>query len=168
MELKMSSAHKLSQFSGSHLERVSARLATTMARSPMVVKKAPVLAPLQQGRNIFTIDVNRFNEHVAFSPSATWQGHFDCAMWLRTPRGINKPVQLVLRYVDAQGEKTLFVDRCAASGLRTVLLNGTVLLRVSGKVREGGFFLMDDNDAGDVIHEDAHFQPQYRKVIPVK
>jgi len=72
-------------------------------------------------------------------------------------------VQLILRYVDHQGEKSLFVDRCAAGSYRTVLLNGSILLRVSGRVREAGFYLMDDNDAGDVIIEECHFLPQYRK-----
>lgn len=163
----MSSAHRLSQFSGSHLEKVSARLATSMSRSPVAARRAAASPALQQARNVLAINVEDFMDHVAFTPSGAWQGYFDCATWLRTPRGLTRPVQLVLRYVDAQGEKTLFVDRCSAGACRTVLLNGTILLRVCGKVREAAFFLMDDNAPGDVVAEDSHFQPQYSQVLPV-
>lgn len=163
----MSSAHRLSQFSGSHLEKVSARLATSMSRSPVAARRAAASPALQQARNVLAINVEDFMDHVAFTPSGEWQGYFDCATWLRTPRGLTRSVQLVLRYVDAQGEKTLFVDRCSAGACRTVLLNGTILLRVCGKVREAAFFLMDDNAPGDVVAEDSHFQPQYSQVLPV-
>jgi hypothetical protein len=163
----MSTAHRLSQFSGSHLEKVSARLAMSMSRLPVVARRSFASPDLEQARNVFLINVEDFMDHVAFTPSATWQGYFDCATWLRTPRGLTRPVQLLLRYVDSQGEKTLFVDRCGAGSCRTALLNGTILLRVCGKVREAAFFLMDDNAPGDVVPEDSHFQPQYSQVLPV-
>lgn len=163
----MSSAHRLSQFTGSHLEKVSARLASSMSRSSHAVQRSVAAPALQPTRNILAVDVESFMGHVAFTASAIWQGYFDCAVWLRTPRGLSLPVQLVLRYIDAQGEKTVFVDRCGARAGRTVLLNGALFLRISGKVREASFFLMDDNNAGDVIPEESHFQPQYCNVLPV-
>lgn len=163
----MSTAHRLSQFSGRHLEKVSARLATSMSRSPLAARRAAAFPALQPVRNVLAINVEDFMDHVAFTPSTTWQGYFDCATWLRTPRGLTRPVQLLLRYVDSQGEKTLFVDRCGPGTCRSVLLNGTILLQVCGKVREAAFVLMDDNTPGDVVPEDSHFQPQYSQVLPV-
>lgn len=120
------------------------------------------LLPVPTGRHLLDIPVLTLSEHRAWSSTGHWQGLFDCAIWLRTPQGIAQPLQLFVRYVDNQGEKNVFVDRCSAGSYRTVLLNGTLQLYVQGRVRDLAFYLVGAGTGMNVLVEEWNFMPQQR------
>lgn len=119
-------------------------------------------ALIQPGQ-IFDLPVLALAEHSAWTPTGLWHGQFDCAVWLRTPQGLAQPVQLFLRYVDNQGEKNIFIDRCSAGSFRTVLLNGSTSLSVNGRVRSLEFQLVGAM-AMTVMIEEWHLVPQQRQM----
>ncbi len=127
--------------------------------SPATAKRPPALA----GRSLLELPPQLLSEHQSWVGSGLWQGHFDCALWLRTPQGIPQPMQLALRYVDSQGEKIMPIDRCAAGAYRTVLLNGSLLLKVAGRVKELSFHLLDVSTSMEIIVEEWHLVPQQRR-----
>src|SRR5690606_23114072 len=102
------------------------------------------------------------NIHSAWSPTGSWQGMFDCAIWLHTPAGLAHPVQLSLKYIDNGGEKIIHIDRCHPGTHRTVLLNGSFGLSVNGRVRDMGLYLLGITDP-EIVVEEWHMTPQQRR-----
>lgn len=118
--------------------------------------------PRQAGRKLADIPVAILTEHSAWAASGTWQGVFDCAVWLRTPAGLSHPAQLVLKYVDNSGEKFLQIDRCQPGVHNTVLLNGSISLTINARVRDIGLYLLGTTDTAIAL-EEWHFTPQQRR-----
>lgn len=116
-----------------------------------------------RARHLLDLPVLALAEHSAWTPTGLWQGQFDCAVWLRTPQGLPQPVQLFLRYVDNQGEKNVFIDRCHAGTFRTLLLNGSIALPVNGRVRSLEFHLVGANGAAEIGEEEWQLVPQQRQ-----
>jgi hypothetical protein len=102
-------------------------------------------------------------EHGAWTPKGSWTGTFDVALWLRSPAGVMEPLQLVLRYEDASGMQTVYIDRCSPGSHRTVLLNGSVPVRVQGAVRDAGLYLMGVDPDIVIALEEWHLVPQIRR-----
>jgi hypothetical protein len=116
----------------------------------------------QQERWLVDIPISILSEHSAWSSSGNWQGMFDSALWLRTPAGLTHPVQLALKYIDNSGEKIIQIDRCHPGSHRTVLLNGSISVSVSGRVRDMGLYLLGVTDP-DIVVEEWHMTPQQRR-----
>lgn len=142
-------------------ERPKTSLFST-TKKPVADKSGSQKSAFQQERWLVDIPQSALNEHSAWLSAGTWHGMFDCAMWLRTPSGLTTPVQLALKYIDNSGEKTLLIDRCFAGAHRTVLLNGSINMTISGRVRDIGFYLLGATD-GDILLEEWHFTPQHRR-----
>lgn len=120
-------------------------------------------APAAVGRHLLDLPPQILSEHRSWISSGHWQGMFDCAIWLRTPQGIQQPLQLLLRYQDSQSEKSVVVDRCAAGAYRTVLLNGSVMLSVMGRVRELSLRLINASPSMEALVDEWHLVPQQRR-----
>lgn len=116
----------------------------------------------QSGRWLVDVPLSILSEHSSWTYSGNWQGGFDCALWLRTPAGLQHPLHLVLKYIDSSGEKILQIDRCQTGGHRTVLLNGSVTLSVTGRVRDMGLYLLGAHDTIAAV-EEWHMTPQQRR-----
>ncbi|MGB3610028.1 MAG: hypothetical protein WA987_06580 [Cellvibrio sp.] len=119
-------------------------------------------ASFQQERWLVDVPVTALSEHSAWSPTGSWQGMFDCAIWLHTPAGLAHPVQLSLKYIDNGGEKIIHIDRCHPGTHRTVLLNGSFGLSVNGRVRDMGLYLLGITDP-EIVVEEWHMTPQQRR-----
>lgn len=126
-----------------------------------------VLTPsvVKTGYHLLDIPLSAVSEHSAWTNAGYWQGGFDCALWLRTPQGLAHPVQLAICYQDNQGEKTVLVDRCAAGSYRTVLLNGSIQLGVSGRIRNMGLYLVGVKGTAEVAMEEWHLIPQQKRKL---
>lgn len=119
-------------------------------------------ANFQQERWLVDVPISILSEHSSWSSNGSWQGAFDGALWLRTPAGLTHPVQLVLKYIDNAGEKIVPIDRCQPGSHRTVLLNGSITVGVSGRVRDMGFYLLGISDP-EIVVEEWHMTPQQRR-----
>lgn len=114
------------------------------------------------GRWLIDVPLSTFSEHSAWLSSGNWQGRFDCALWLRTPAGLDHPLQLVLKFTDNGGEKAITIDRCQPGNHRTVLLNGMITLNVNGRIREAGLYLMGRSKAV-ISLEEWHITAQQKR-----
>lgn len=119
--------------------------------------------PIPRGSLIAEVPLSTLSYHSAWTATGHWRGTFDCALWLRTPQGLPNPANLAVCYVDNQGEKAVFVDRCAPGSYRTVLLNGSIDLSVSGRVTQIGLYLIGATDTCEVHVEEWHLVPQQRR-----
>ena len=141
---------------------------TTKMRGPvsLAVPDAPVVQQQQRpnsfaqphkdspvGHWLVDVPLSTFSEHSAWLSSGSWQGRFDCALWLRTPAGLTHPVQLVFKFTDNSGEKIVSIDRCQPGNHRTVLLNGMITLNVNGRIREAGLYLSGKSNAVITLEE---------------
>lgn len=132
--------------------------AQTHGSVALAVPNAPVLTSQQDqssfvGRWLVDVPHSTFSEHSAWLSSGSWQGRFDCALWLRTPAGLNHPLQLVFKFIDNSGEKIVSIDRCQPGNHRTVLLNGMIKLNVNGRIREAGLYLLGKSNAVIALEE---------------
>ena len=115
----------------------------------------------EAGRWLVDIPLSIIAEHSAWTSSGSWQGTFDCAVWLRTPGGLQHPAQLALKYIDNGGEKVIAIDRCQPGSHRTILLNGSINIAVNGRIQTMALFLMDASDTVIAL-EEWHVTPQQR------
>lgn len=127
------------------------------ARQQAVASRAPITTRLAE------VPPSLLSEHREWSPDTPWQGSFDIAVWLRTPAGLSRPLQLALSYQDAEGEKVLPVDRCPDGAHHSVLLNGAVRLGVHGKVRDLALVLVDKSANTLVMLDEWHIVPQQKR-----
>ncbi len=114
-------------------------------------------------RHLADIPFSLLSEHSHWVPNGAWEGRFDAAVWLRAPAGLSQPLQLALRYRDSGGEKMLVIDRCHPGSHRSVLLNGSILLEVVGRVREMALVLLDMDRDTQVLLDEWHLVPQLRR-----
>lgn len=149
----------LSHESNEHLASQSRVLASVA--DPLLSLASAI--PAVRKHRLMEIPLSQLSQHSAWTATGYWQGDFDCALWLRTPTGLQQPVQLAVCYRDSQGDKTLFVDRCAAGSYRSALLNGPIHMVVNGKVSELGVYLVGVGDVGDVSVDEWHFVARQKR-----
>lgn len=104
-----------------------------------------------------------FTEHRAARLREPWTGWFDVAVWLKTPAGAMQRLRLELVYRDGTGEHRVSVDECPAGGHKTVLLNGSLPLSVTGRVQWAGLFLKRLAPEILVNTDLCHVQPRERR-----
>lgn len=136
---------------------------SALATNKDSLRAVALTQPKQVKRRLAEVALSQLSQHRAWLVSGNWQGDFDCAIWLRTPTGFAQPAQLAVCYRDNQGEKAVFVDRCAAGSYRTVLLNGPVNLTVNGRVRELGLYLIGVDETADMSVEEWHLVARQKR-----
>lgn len=115
-------------------------------------------------RNLVDIPVSLVSSHAHWQPAGFWSGVFDVAVWVRLPQGSQHPLQLALRYTDQRGEKTVLVDMCKPGSYKSALLNGSIALDITGRVKEMGLYLLG-MPKGEVMSVDEwHFNPQIKRL----
>ncbi|MDQ2075982.1 hypothetical protein [Marinimicrobium sp. ABcell2] len=133
-------------------------------------KREPQGTEPSSAKDLYLVEVPPpiFLGHPASQRRGVWRGVFDIAVWLRTPTGVQEPLQLILKYWDDSGVQQLALDRCHIGGHRTVLLNASFLLRVTGQVRRAGLYIKSIGRRPAVYLEEWHLIPQDRSVRRMK
>ena len=134
----------------------------TMQRAGTSVTAADIL-PVQRDRPVADVSTSLVSSHANWQPGGYWEGVFDIAVWLRLPQGSMHPLQLALRYTDQRGEKTVLVDICKPGGYKSALLNGSVRLEVSGRIKEMGLYLLGMPKGQPIGLDEWHFIPQLKR-----
>lgn len=123
-------------------------------------------APVSEARDWLVTEIapHQFSAHRSALAQGSWTGWFDMAVWLKTPAGAMQPLQLELVYRDGSGEQRVAVDRCPAGGHRTVLLNASLPLTVSGRVQWAAFVIKRLAPEIKVTLDTCHLVPQERRL----
>ncbi|MDO3380948.1 hypothetical protein [Gilvimarinus algae] len=114
-------------------------------------------------KRVTDIPTSLVSSHADWKPAGNWTGVFDLAVWLRLPKGCSHPLQLALRFTDQRGENTVLVDICKPGAFKSALLNGSVQVNVSGRVKEMGLYLLSLPSDLPVGLEEWHFLPQIKR-----
>lgn len=132
---------------------------------PPAAPVASVAVPTAKVRDKRVIDISAsmLSSHASWKPAGQWTGVYDLAVWLRLPQGSSRPLQLALRYTDQRGENTVLVDICKPGSFKSALLNGSVEIDVSGRVKEMALYLLSLPSDLPVGLDEWHFLPQIRR-----
>lgn len=120
--------------------------------------------PASRDRNLVDIPVSLVSSHANWQPAGFWSGVFDVAVWVRLPQGCQHPLQLALRYTDQRGEKTVLVDMCKPGSYKSALLNGSIALEITGRVKEMGLYLLGMPKSQAMSVDEWHFNPQIKRL----
>jgi len=122
-------------------------------------------APVEETRDWLVTEIapHQFSAHRSALVQGNWTGWFDMAVWLKTPAGAMQPLQLELVYRDGAGEQRVAIDRCPVGGHRTVLLNASLPLTISGRVQWAAFVLKRLAPEAKVSLDLCHLVPQERR-----
>lgn len=101
--------------------------------------------------------------HASWKPYSVWEGGFDVAVWLNTPKGCMRPLQLSLRYVDQSGDVFVPVDIFNPSLATTALLTGSMALTVKGKIDTIGLYLEGEVDGISVSIDEWYVVPHIKR-----
>lgn len=123
----------------------------------------PFIKDEARDKRITDVPSSLLSSHASWKPAGAWQGRFDLATWLRLPQGCPVPLQLALRYTDQRGEHTVLVDICKPGSYKSVLLNGSIEVSVSGRVKDMGLYLINLPPDVPLALEEWHFQPQIKR-----
>ncbi|WP_020209929.1 hypothetical protein [Gilvimarinus chinensis] len=114
-------------------------------------------------KRVADISLSVLSNHGNWKPSGPWSGVYDLAVWLRLPQGATRPLQLALRYTDQRGENTVLVDICKPGSFKSALLNGSVEVNVSGRVKDMALYLLSLPSDLPVGLDEWHFLPQIKR-----
>ncbi|MDO3387908.1 hypothetical protein QWI17_18835 [Gilvimarinus sp. SDUM040013] len=131
--------------------------------TPKAVVANPFIKDATTDKRIAEVPSSLASAHANWKPAGVWQGRFDLAVWLRLPQGCPVPLQLVMRYTDQRGERTVVVDTCKPGSFKSALLNGSVELTVNGAVKDMGLYLLDLPADVPLGLEEWHCQPQIKR-----
>ncbi|MBU2886534.1 hypothetical protein KO507_12245 [Gilvimarinus agarilyticus] len=123
----------------------------------------PFIKDEVQDKRITDVPTSLVSAHASWKPAGSWQGRFDLAAWMRLPQGCPVPLHLALRYTDQRGEHTVMVDICKPGSYKSVLLNGSIEVVVSGRVKDMGLYLVNLPTDIPLGLEEWHFQPQIKR-----
>lgn len=116
-------------------------------------------------RNLLDIPTSLVSSHAHWQPTGLWSGVFDVAVWIRLPQGSKHPLQLALRYTDQRGEKTVLVDLCKPGSYKSALLNGSITLDITGRVKEMSLYLLGMPKGQIMSVDEWHFNPQLKRAV---
>jgi len=115
-------------------------------------------------RSLVDVPVSLVSGHANWQATGFWTGVFEVAVWIRLPQGSTHPLQLALRYTDQSGEKTVLVDMCQPGSYKSALLNGSIALDITGRVKTMGLYLLGMPKGETMSVDEWHFNPQIKRL----
>ena len=123
---------------------------------------APERLP-SRDRHLVDVPASIVSSHANWLNAGYWTGVFDIAVWLRLPHGSISPLQLTLKYTDQRGEHSVLIDLCKPGSYKSALLNGSVSLEVTGRIKEMGLYLLGMPKGQVLSMDEWHFIPQIKR-----
>lgn len=111
---------------------------------------------------IAKLSPNDLYAHANWKPRSVWEGGFDVAVWLNTPKGCMRPLQLSLRYADQSGDIFVPVDIFNPSLATTALLTGSMALTIKGKIGTIGLYLEGEIDGISISVDEWYVVPHIK------
>lgn len=133
--------------------------------SPSLKKRRRVDDYSVESRQVVNLSSGDISAHANWRPTGIWEGSFDIAVWLRMPQGCQHPLQLALRYTDQRGDVSIPVDIFKPSTFSCALLNGSIRLAVSGRIKNVGLYLVGSDEDLSANVEEWHITPQITRPV---